>query len=119
MSEGFATLQEMIVDGLGDAALAEHGRQLTRYEITVGTELIGVGVPGNFVTLTVAPVGFPYKAQKFGIDMNTLLTPAELEARKTYLVNEPRTLAGAPEAQTAPASLGATAQPIAETGGAK
>lgn len=121
MSNGFATLREMIEHGLSAAAITEHGRQLTRYEITVGTEAIGEGVNGYMVVLTVTPVGFAYKAQKFGIDNNTLLTPAELEARKTYFVNQAREIAEAaagapslPEASSFPP--GAVAQPIVEGG---
>jgi hypothetical protein len=82
------TLQAIIAEGLSQAAIDEHGRALVSYRITVGTEPIAPSVPGNFVTLTIAPDGFDYKAQKFGIDNNTLLTTEELEARRQYLVNE-------------------------------
>lgn len=95
MNNRFKTLQEMIAHGLSAAAIEEHGRVLTEYKITVGSERIGEGVDGNFVTLTVAPVGFDYKACRFGIDNNTMLTPEELEARKTFLVNEARLTAEA------------------------
>lgn len=82
------TLQQIIADGLSQAAIDEHGRTLTQYTITVTTEPIDVNVPGHLVVLTVAPTGFDYKAERFGIDNNTLLTAAELDARKQYLINE-------------------------------
>jgi hypothetical protein len=110
----FETLQEMIAVGLSEAAIAEHGRPLTSYTLTVGTERIGDGVDGGMVVLTVAPAGFEYKAQDFAIDNNTLITRDQIEARKTYLVNEANALRDAKPAQGAPTGIVAT--PMAEGG---
>lgn len=104
------TLQEIIAEGLSEAAVAEHGRPLTQYLVTVGSERIG-GVTdpdlGSFVTLTVHPVGFEYKAETFGIDNNTLLTREELDARKQFHVNEARVVR---DASQQPVTTGGTAE---------
>jgi hypothetical protein len=72
----YASLQAMIAANL-DEATNGHGRPLTEYTMRVQVDPLT-----QVAELHCHPTGFDYKAQKYGINGNALMSEAQLDAYK-------------------------------------